>query len=176
MAELDGLASWQDALPQDPRTLPVKNKSGYRGVYIYRSTDLGRWYAQAEVNGVGEYLGVFSSKEAAAWAYNQHLLTHGGRAELLNDIDEPPPDFPLPSTEKTSEYNGASFYPPTKKWRAQIRYDDVMHPLGHFKTEERAAKAYDKKLIELGGSLDKLNFKTADEILGYPATDLDQKL
>eukprot|EP00884_Botryococcus_braunii_P001467 jgi/Botrbrau1/11320/Bobra.0038s0080.1 len=177
MNELDALASWQDALPKYAHKLmiPVKNKAGYRGVYR-ASTGRGRWYAQAQINGLKKHLGVFTSKEAAGWAYNQHLLTHGGRVELLNDIDKPPPDFPSTSSEKTSEYRGVSFYRSTNKWRAQIRSDRVSYCLGYFKTEEQAAKAYDKKLIELGGSLDKLNFKPADGTLGHLDTDPDQKL
>lgn len=44
------------------------------------------------------------------------------------------------------------------KWRARIHKNEVEYYLGVFKTQEEAAKAYDKKALDLYGSYADLNF------------------
>lgn len=58
----------------------------------------------------------------------------------------------------SSEYLGVSWSEATGKWRARIRHNyDEIH-LGVFESEEEAARAYDRKALELRGEFATLNF------------------
>ena len=46
----------------------------------------------------------------------------------------------------------------SRPWLAQITYQSKCHPLGYFATEEEAARARDKKALELHGEFARLNF------------------
>ena len=59
---------------------------------------------------------------------------------------------------KTSKYVGVHFASGKKKWIAKINYRYKAHSLGEYDVEEAAARAYDKKAIELYGGKAKLNF------------------
>lgn len=58
----------------------------------------------------------------------------------------------------TSKYKGVNWYAATGKWRAQININHRAIHLGYFFNEEDAAKAYDRKALELFGEHAKLNF------------------
>lgn len=62
----------------------------------------------------------------------------------------------------TSKFKGVSWSPDRELWVAQISFENKRYPLGRFASEIEAAKAYDKKAIELYGE-----FATTNEILGY---------
>lgn len=49
------------------------------------------------------------------------------------------------------------------KWRAAIFCEGVRHRLGRFKTAEEAARAYDRKALELFGEYARLNFPAEEE-------------
>lgn len=57
-----------------------------------------------------------------------------------------------------SQYKGPSFYKAKGKWISQIMKDGKNYWLGYFDTDIDAAKAYDKKAIELFGEFANLNF------------------
>jgi len=59
----------------------------------------------------------------------------------------------------TSSYRGVYFHKPSNKWCVSIRSEGVAHHLGSYDNEAEAAKAYDKKAIELGFLPEALNFK-----------------
>ena len=58
----------------------------------------------------------------------------------------------------TSVYKGVFFRKDRGNWRAHIQIDKKIKHLGTFKTEEDAARAYDKAAKELFGEFAKLNF------------------
>lgn len=60
----------------------------------------------------------------------------------------------------TSKYKGVIFRKDKQKrqWQARIRYEKKLINIGMFSSEEEAAKAYDKKAIELYGEYARLNF------------------
>jgi hypothetical protein len=60
-----------------------------------------------------------------------------------------------------SKYLGVYFDTTARKWRATIKNNDKVLCLGRFYLEEDAAKAYDKKAIEIHGEFANLNFKLA---------------
>lgn len=60
----------------------------------------------------------------------------------------------------TSKYKGVSYRKDMSKWRAMIWKDMKAIPLGQFRTEEAAARAYDRAAKELFGEFAILNFPT----------------
>ena len=60
---------------------------------------------------------------------------------------------------KIGKYKGIFYYKATNKFSAQIMIKYNKIHLGYFNTEIEAAKAYDKKAIELFGEFANLNFK-----------------
>ena len=57
----------------------------------------------------------------------------------------------------SSKFKGVSLYKPNKSWHAQIK-KGKNYSLGYFKDEVEAAKAYDRKAIELFGEYARINF------------------
>ena len=55
-------------------------------------------------------------------------------------------------------FRGVTFSRRMKKWRAQVRCDNDLQPLGVFPTAEDAARAYDVRALQLFGSRAQLNF------------------
>ena len=62
----------------------------------------------------------------------------------------------------TSGYKGVSWHKLHKLWYAHISHNKKLMSLGYFKDKEEAAKAYDRKAIELFGEFAKLNFPIED--------------
>jgi len=61
----------------------------------------------------------------------------------------------------TSKYKGVFYNRARKKWFASIQHNKTKHQLGYFTDEIAAAKAYDKKAVELHGEFACLNFPPA---------------
>lgn len=66
--------------------------------------------------------------------------------------------FQTPRQNKTSQFRGVCKRSDCNRWRAKIRFNYQHILLGLFITEEDAARAYDRKAIELGFTKEALNF------------------
>ena len=75
-------ATWNEQARN--RRLGENNTSGYRGVYL--TLNKKKWYAQCNTKEVGnKYIGTFSTKKAAAIAYNDYVILHDLGCQL-NDV------------------------------------------------------------------------------------------
>jgi hypothetical protein len=63
-----------------------------------------------------------------------------------------------PQTNCSSKYKGVCWHKNQKRWLARVYSNGVTYHLGSFKSEIKAAKAYDKKAGELFGQYAHLNF------------------
>lgn len=63
----------------------------------------------------------------------------------------------------TSGFKGVTWAKKQKKWRAQIRFDQINRHIGYFDSKSEAAKAYDAKARELFGEFARLNFPHEEE-------------
>lgn len=122
------------------------------------------WYARIQVNRKTIHLGQFSSEIQAALAYNEAALQHFGEYASLNQITEDMPDNvryrqgKAFRTSHTSPYRGVSFSRSSQSWVANIMVKRQHIHVGNFPTQEEAARAYDKKALELRGKSALLNF------------------
>lgn len=134
------------------------SSSKYSGVFW----DAGKkkWIVQI-TKGKPHYVGSFpknKEKEAAIAADFFSRKFYGEMANLnFPDISityEELRDMLRKCNGHTSKYRGVSYHPAVDKWRARIKKID----LGLYEEEDEAAKAYDKKAIELFGEDTFLNF------------------
>jgi len=72
------------SLSQQRRRARDSYISGYKGVYQDRSS--GRWRAQISVKGAKRYLGMYTTAEEAAAAYNRAAKEFFGEGAWLNDV------------------------------------------------------------------------------------------
>jgi hypothetical protein len=64
----------------------------------------------------------------------------------------------------SNTYKGAYWEPGRRRWRASIAVNGKTMHLGHYATEEEAARAYDRKAIELFGDFARINFSFQGEL------------
>jgi len=158
--------------------------SQYIGVFFDKNNNV--WKASTSYCNKNYYLGTFSTEEDAARAYDKKVLELYGEDANLNLPDstiEKLAEVKLENINtkdaehcyekcsiirqgnyyreipKTSKYIGVSVRNrPNKKWKARISHYKKEYRLGDFLSEEDAARAYDKKALELYGESAKLNF------------------
>lgn len=69
--------------------------------------------------------------------------------------------YRCPKTNTSSRFRGVSWHRRDGVWRAYIKVGQKGYSLGTFRTEEDAAKEYDKAALRLFGEFTHLNFKEA---------------
>jgi len=137
-------------------------KSRYFGVTQHSTTR--RWQATIVVRGVYMFLGVWDSEEDAARAWDSAALHFRCEFAALNFPDEPPaPWMPRPS-RRASPFRGA-FRDGRGGWCTRLMVRGVNYSAYGFSTDEAAARAYDKLIVQHGGNRKRLNFpEVCDEI------------
>lgn len=80
----------------------------------------------------------------------QNLRMYEGSGNAQNRL---PPALP----SKTSRFKGVCWSKRDERWVARIKAEKVTHSLGHFKTEEDAALAYDEAAERLHGEFARTN-------------------
>lgn len=147
----------QGWVPPD-RLLRKTNTSGFRGV---RKVGRNHWYAQIHVSKEQSiYLGTFNTPEDAARVYDRAALDHWGNNAKLNFPLEKTlawEDLPRPLPSSASGYHGVAALK-NGKWQASLRHRGRLIHIGTFTSPEEAARAYDRRAIELHGDGAKLNF------------------
>lgn len=156
-----------------------RKSTNYKGIHYYEKSN--SWVARIIKDGNIITGGHFVSEEDAAIVADYFILKNFGE-----DAERNHPEVPFKEVEerynqilnkygqnsnvkkarsgqgiircknKTSRYIGVSR--DKTKWTARIKYDKKQMHLGNFETEIEAAKAYDKKAIELYGETAKANF------------------
>jgi phage anti-repressor protein len=160
-----------------PRNIPEENKktifnnktSKYNGV----SYDVKKDHYQAAIKYKGKSYHLMTNKDPLECAkiYNQQALYFNntyGTKYILNDI---PNYITVPKnihenlqkekkSKKSSKYIGVTFSKQVNKYKALIVYNKKQICLGSFENELDAAKAYNKRAIELNDLLNQNKYKT----------------
>lgn len=163
--------------------------SRYFGVVFSPDSVMDRpWAAQFQLGGSSEPLGFWESEEQAAEAFDRALCFYKGPKRLFNfpDRDLEPADAESLRVEARqtffksrtwSRFRGVTWASDRKAWLAFIRYKNRAMKLGYFDDERDAARAYDRKSIELRGERAWLNFhpRTGVELYGKRIELVDGK-
>jgi hypothetical protein len=68
------------------RKAQKNNKSGYRGVSLYKNRNYCKWRARIKVNEKSIYIGYYKNKIDAAKAYNKAAKKYFGDFAVLNKV------------------------------------------------------------------------------------------
>lgn len=138
----------------------VKKKTPwpYKGVRINHSG----WQARIRHNGKEYHLGVYETAEEAARAYDNKALELFGEFARLNLPDcvgsQPKVrERPRGCKKRFNTYKGIRQLP-SGRWQGVCSISRKQYKLGTYETPEEAARAYDKKALELFGRNAVLNF------------------
>ena len=138
----------------------VKSTSIYKGV-SWNKVAKG-WHAHIRDNGKRRTLGLFSTEESAAIAYNEAVKKVFGEYGYLNDVPYDPNWESKQILNRRdgsgkSKYVGVSFQKQTGKWQSHITVNYKSIYLGSYTDEKEAARAYNEAAIKYRGDKAKLN-------------------
>lgn len=145
------------------------NTSGYKGVFFYKKS--GKWAARIRCNKKRYFGGEYVTPEEAARAYDMLAIalhkdfayTNFPKNEYYRDDVQGFYEKVLVSYSrpKTSKYRGVSLTT-DGAYVANICHNHVRVRIGVYDTQEDAARAYDRKAIELGVDKARLNFPSEE--------------
>ena len=138
----------------------IHGENPFKGV---RQVYAQRW--EARIN--DEHIGTYRTAEEASLAYDKAALAQWGEyARLTNPLEEVEA-WQLPvrrlDGKNTLGFRGVRrANQPGNKWTALITHQHVSYCMSTYDTIEEAARAYDRKAIELKGEKALLNFPRSD--------------
>jgi hypothetical protein len=139
--------------------------SQFRGVSWHHVSK--KWVAQYKVNRRSVYLGLFEDEIDAAKAYDAATFSKGGThlnfgkpIQALSKYRQ----ITGRHTNKTSKYKGVHWNSSRGEWRVSIAVKHKKEYIGSFTSEEDAAKAYNKRCIELRGDNAIINQGLSDPV------------
>lgn len=150
--------------------LIASNKTGYKGVYLYKSPhqNAGKYTATTRCKGKAIHGGYFNTAIEAAVRYNELALKYHKEFSFLNKINKielakaklyvPPVKVAKPTVSKTGYYGVRH---DKSVWRKK-QFSVVIRKkyYGYFETSLEAAKAYDNVAKSIYGiNTTRLNFK-----------------
>jgi len=156
---------------------PVEQKR-YLGVSRVKKNKVSPWGASMYSEGKNINLGCYATEEDAARAYDEKVIELRGpqaRTNVSLGLLPPlPPDYVQGSAlakrsklKKSSKYVGVidvwvhhrpkRKVPAKPRYRAYLEHGKRSYNIGRFRTAEAAARAYDRKLLELRGPNAKTN-------------------
>lgn len=142
------------------RTSKRNSSSGHKGVSWNKP--LRKWVSLICIGGKSKHIGCFEKEEDAARAYNQFAKEHHGEYARFNDVTPLFPDKEfMPQVlrnSNTSGFRGVCFEKRSGKWVSKIKNAKKEVHIGSFRNPLDAAKAYDKKAVEIHGDSAILNF------------------
>ncbi|MDP4181596.1 MAG: hypothetical protein Q8942_10930 [Bacillota bacterium] len=138
-----------------------KEDTSSKYVGVYKDKHAPVWHSAVEKDGKRYYLGVFENEINAALAYNDKAIELYGSQARLNEIDASESELKNRKgriiKKQSSIYKGVGWYEPGKKWRTYLHHNKKAYFLGHFDDEKEAARAYNRKALELFGDKAVLN-------------------
>jgi hypothetical protein len=147
------------------RRKPSNNTSGYKGVFWSKAQRC--WHAMIRIDDQLIMLGRFTTREAAALAYNTAAIKYHGEFANLNDIpeeDRPEGLEPIQQgvslhlhPKNTSGYRGVYWYARKQRWESFITFQGRRICIGWYKEKALAAYVYDQVALQLIGPGARLN-------------------
>ena len=138
----------------------VNNTCGFKNVQWHKAAQ--KWQVRICIDDKAYYMGLYEDKDKAAYVADIGLLyLFGDYARLNNprelyaglDLEK---EFNSYLPKMASKYVGVSFL--NGKWASAMAHNKQRYYLGWYATEEEAARARDRKALELLGDKAKLNF------------------
>lgn len=131
--------------------------SRYKGV---SKRENGHWRMRVFIDGKSYCDKTYRTEIEAAAAYNRAVIKAHGEYALLNDVPEEYLNKDVHPIIHNNKYRGVE-RKPCGNFEARIKKNHKRYYIGTFSIEEDAARAYDKKAVELFGDKAVLNFPEA---------------